>query len=180
MDFKIWLENNEDHAQALQTTGFWGKQGAGSIVLAKKTGRILLPHRSRSVQEPNTWGVWGGAIDSNEDPKEAAKRELQEEAEYHGSINMIPLSIFQKNSFKYYNFLAIVEEEFIPTLNWETQGYIWTTLDGLPSPLHFGLEWVLSKDEERIRSIVNKLTASSSPDKIKGPGENHGDLQHNR
>jgi 8-oxo-dGTP pyrophosphatase MutT (NUDIX family) len=157
MKFKLWLENEEEHGQALRTTGFWGKQGAGSIVLARSTGKLLIPHRSNSVQEPNTWGVWGGAIDSDEDPMEAAKRELQEEAEYHGPITMIPLSVFQKGSFKYYNFLAIVDDEFEPTLNWETQDYVWTDLDDMPEPLHFGLEWLLSKDHQKIQNEIQKV-----------------------
>jgi 8-oxo-dGTP pyrophosphatase MutT (NUDIX family) len=95
MEFKRWLENDADHAETLSKTGFWGKQGAGNIVVARSTGNILLPHRSRSVQEPNTWGVWGGAIDQDENPAEAAKRELQEEAGYSGNINIIPFSVFQ-------------------------------------------------------------------------------------
>lgn len=151
------LENDSEHAEALLKTGFWGKQGAGSLVLATSTGRILLPHRSSRVEQPNTWGVWGGAIDSKEDPKEAAKRELQEEAGYHGSITMIPLSVFQKNTFKYYNFLAIVEEEFQPKLNWETQDYVWTTLEELPSPLHFGVEWLLLRDKDKIQRVIEQL-----------------------
>lgn len=157
LNFKIWLENDIEHSNALKKTGFWGAQGAGCIVLSKKTGKILLPHRSSSVQEPNTWGVWGGAIDSDEDPMEAAKRELQEEAGYQGSIKMIPLSVFTKNDFKYYNFLAITDEEFEPRLNWETQGYVWTELNNLPQPLHFGLKWVLSKDMTKIEQIIRNL-----------------------
>ena len=157
INFKLWLENDEDHAQALSQTGFWGKQGAGSIVLARSTGKLLIPHRSNHVLEPNTWGVWGGAIDSDEDPKEAAKRELQEEAEYHGPIQMMPLAVFQKANFKYHNFLAIVDEEFEPKLNWETQGYVWTTLDDMPEPLHFGLQWLLSQDHGKIQKEIDNV-----------------------
>lgn len=157
--FKMWLiENDSEHSKAEEITGFWGKQGAGSIVLAKKTGRILLPHRSIHVLEPNTWGVWGGAIDNDEDPQEAAKRELQEEAGYLGDIDMIPMCVFQKNSFKYHNFLAIVDDEFEPHLNWETQDYKWVTLDDLPKPLHFGLKYFLSQDHEKIQNIIEKIT----------------------
>lgn len=158
MSFYLWLlENDAEHAAALHSTGFWGKQGAGCIILAKSTGRILLPHRSIHVQEPNTWGVWGGAIDSDEDPRSAARREAEEEAGYSGSIQMIPLSVFSKGDFRYHNFLAIVEDEFQPRLNWETQGFVWTTLDDLPSPLHFGLKYVLSQDSAKIRKIIDAL-----------------------
>jgi 8-oxo-dGTP pyrophosphatase MutT (NUDIX family) len=159
MNFKIWLESDEDHRETLKKTGFWGKQGAGSIVLAKSTGRILLPHRSSKTLEPNTWGVWGGAIDGSEDPQTAAKRELQEEAGYSGFIKMVPLSVFQKDNFKYHNFLAIVDEEFTPNINWETQNYVWTTIDELPHPLHFGLAWLLSKDTNKIKSLIHQYSS---------------------
>ena len=49
-------------------------------MLALDTGRILLPHRSQAVEQPGTWGTWGGAIDGKEQPKTAALRELREEA----------------------------------------------------------------------------------------------------
>ena len=38
MNFKQWLlENDAEHGKELATTGFWGKQGAGCIILAKST-----------------------------------------------------------------------------------------------------------------------------------------------
>jgi 8-oxo-dGTP pyrophosphatase MutT (NUDIX family) len=158
ISFKSWLfENDAEHTDTLKKTGFWGKQGAGCIILSKSTGKILLPHRSNKTLEPNTWGVWGGAIDGSENPQIAAKREVEEEAGYNGHAAMVPLSVFQKNDFKYHNFLAIVDEEFIPQLNWETQNYVWTTLDELPSPLHFGLQWVLSRDKGKIQSIIDSF-----------------------
>ena len=163
MNFKQWLlENDAEHGKELATTGFWGKQGAGCIILAKSTKRILLPHRSRNVQEPNTWGVWGGAIDSDEIPKEAAKREVQEEAGYYGEAEMIPLSVFEKENkdktvFKYHNFLAIIDEEFEPKLNWETQDYKWVDFGDWPQPLHFGLQSLLTKDSQKIKEIIKKI-----------------------
>jgi 8-oxo-dGTP pyrophosphatase MutT (NUDIX family) len=158
MNFKKWLlENDAEHGKEVAITGFWGKQGAGCIILAKSTKRILLPHRSRSVQEPNTWGVWGGAIDSDEIPKEAAKREVQEEAGYDGETEMIPLSVFEKGTFKYHNFLAIVDEEFEPKLNWETQDYKWVDFGDWPQPLHFGLQSLLAKDSQKIKEIIKKI-----------------------
>lgn len=156
--FQQWLvENDADHAETLRQTGFWGKQGAGAIILAKDTGRILLPHRSGSVLEPHTWGTWGGAIDSSEDPETAAKREVEEEAGYSGNAEMIPLAIFSKDTFRYYNFLAIVDHEFTPNLNWETQNFEWVEFGDWPSPLHPGLKWLLSQDSAKIKSIIDKI-----------------------
>jgi hypothetical protein len=67
---------------------------------------------------------------------------------------MVPLSIFQKDSFRYYNFLAIVDEEFTPQLNWETKEFTWTELDNFPEPLHFGLKWLLSQDYDKLSGII--------------------------
>ena len=151
---RLLKESDEEHRKALSDTGFWGKQGAGCIILCRSTKRFLLPLRSSYVLEPNTWGVWGGAIDSDEDPQVSAKRELTEEAGYSGMVEMVPLSIFQKDSFRYFNFLAIVDEEFTPQLNWETQEFTWTELDNFPEPLHFGLKWLLSQDYDKLSDII--------------------------
>ncbi len=52
------------HADALAQTGFWGAYGgAGSIFLARDTGRLLLARRSHHVLQPGTWGTIGGAVD---------------------------------------------------------------------------------------------------------------------
>lgn len=159
LSFASWLaESEEDHGLALRQTGFWGRQGAGAIIIAKDTGKILLPHRSFRVQEPDTWGTWGGAIDSNENPETAAKREVEEEAGYSGHIEMIPLAVFTKNTFKYYNFAALVENEFVPKLNWETQGYKWVEFGDWPSPLHPGLQWLISTDGNKIQDIIQSQT----------------------
>jgi len=147
------VENDAEHAAELGRTGFWGKQGAGCIIMAKDTGRICLPYRSAHVQEPNTWGTWGGAIDGNEDPAVAAKREVQEEAGYDGPVKMVPLLLFQHSSgFRYFNFLALVEREFTPQLNWETQTFDWVQFGEWPAPLHPGLKSLLN-DSASIQTI---------------------------
>jgi len=141
--------SDDEHQETLEKTGFWGSQGAGSLVVAKKTGRYLLPLRSQHVEQPGTWGVWGGAIDSGEVPVEAARRELTEEAGYRGPIEMVPLVVFESGTFRYHNFLAVVEDEFEPTLNWETERAQWFALDDFPQPLHFGLQYLLENSEVR-------------------------------
>ena len=141
----LFLENDQEHRQALKRTGFWGRRGAGCIILAKNTGRFCIAHRSSKVEQPGTWGTWGGAIDEGEDPARAAQREVAEEAGYSGAMKMVPLYVFKhKSGFTYYNFLAIVEREFQPRLDWETQGYDWVEYGAWPSPLHPGLQAVLS------------------------------------
>jgi 8-oxo-dGTP pyrophosphatase MutT (NUDIX family) len=149
---------DDDHQTALDQTGFWGNAGAGCLIMAADTRRILLPKRSQWVQEPGTWGTWGGAIDKGEDPQEAALREVEEEAGYSGGVQkMIHLFRFQSGEFRYDTFLAIVASEFEPNLNWETEEANWFELGSFPKPLHFGLAAVL-KDP----SAQNKLGSATS------------------
>jgi 8-oxo-dGTP pyrophosphatase MutT (NUDIX family) len=139
------FEDDSKHRQALKQTGFWGRRGAGCVIMAQDTGRFCIAHRSENVEQPGTWGTWGGAIDEGEDPAQAVRRELAEEAGYTGAMRLVPLYVFKHRSgFTYYNFLAIVEQEFQPKIDWETQGWDWVEYGAWPSPLHPGLKAVLS------------------------------------
>jgi ADP-ribose pyrophosphatase YjhB (NUDIX family) len=160
----------------LKFTGFWGKQGAGCIFLAKDTKRILLSYRSSQVLQPHTWGVWGGAIDNNEDPETAVKREVTEEAGYNGNVELVPLTIFQKDTFRYHNFLAIVDKEFTPELQWETENYKWVDYGNWPKPLHFGLKYLISNSGN---TIVNKIKELNSlTEKVKSGKQLRGIWYH--
>ena len=136
---------------------FWGDQGAGVLPICRSTGRILVAMRSEFVNEPNTWGIFGGAMDEGETPHEAAERELTEETGYNGKFQLIPAYIYVSpdKTFKYYNFIGIVEEEFAPEYDWETESSEWMTLEELmkAEPKHFGLEKLLKES----RSIINKF-----------------------
>lgn len=132
------------HALTTDESGqFWGNAGAGGVFLAGDTGRILLAFRSEYVNEPHTWGVWGGAIDAGENPVEAVKREIAEETGYRGEFDLKPVYVYKKDKFQYHNFLITVPKEFEPKLCWETENYGWFEIDKLPSPLHFGLKALL-------------------------------------
>jgi hypothetical protein len=48
------------------------------------------------------------------------------------------------SGFIYYNFLALVETEFKPVLDWETQGYDWVEYGQWPNPMHPGLKLLLA------------------------------------
>ncbi len=163
------LDDEREHAKALAQTGFWGRQGAGCIFLARDTKRFLIAHRSRQVEEPGTFGTWGGAIDSKENPANAVRREAFEEAGYNGHLDLIPLYVFKaekdgKIVFRYSNFLAVVDREFTPKLNWESEGYKWCEYGKWPSPLHPGLVKLLS-DPESQDKIKRGLKALSNPAK---------------
>lgn len=130
---------DEEHFQALQQTGFFGAAGAGCVFLARSTGRLLICHRSDEVEQPGTWGGWGGAINRGENPEDAVQREAYEETGHAGPFHMTPLFVFVKGDFRYYNYLVTVDDEFTPHEDWESQGYRWVEYGDWPQPLHFGL-----------------------------------------
>lgn len=152
----LFESNDDDHNRALEQTGFWGKKGAGCIFFSQKTKRFLLAFRSEWIEQPHTWGVWGGAIDAGEDPLTAALREADEESGYTGQTKMIPMYVFKKGSFSYYNYLAIIPDEFTPDLTKamvfdeygraypETESYKWCEFGKWPTPLHFGVKAILA------------------------------------
>lgn len=170
--FLIREENDEDgddssymptekgtyHASAGDSKEFWGNRGAGILPLSKSTGRVLLVLRSQYVNEPGTWGMPGGKIDSeSEPPKSAAKREMEEEVGYGGAVEIIPLYVFKAKNFKFYNFLGLIDDEFQPVLDWENDDAKWFDLDNLPKKLHFGIRAMLDNSKPLIEKIRKDL-----------------------
>lgn len=156
--------NADEHRAALQKTGFWGKQGAGCLPISRSTGRILMAHRSPYVEQPNTWGTWGGAIDGNEDPLKAALREFEEEAgmSHDMVLETFPLHLFQHESgFRFHTFLVVLKDEFTPKLDWETQGFEWVEFGQWPHELHFGVKDIL-KNPQSVALIQQQIELAKS------------------
>lgn len=141
--------------------GFWGNIGAGVLPISQETGRILLPERSWRVNEPNTWGVWGGKVEEEyyEKIEEGAIREFKEETEFKGNIDLIEAHTFEseRGGFKFYNFIGLIDEEFVPELGWETQNYKWVTFEELQEidRKHFGLKALLDNSKDLIERYTN-------------------------
>lgn len=137
---------------------FWGNAGAGVLPIAKSTGRILIGLRSPHVNEPGTYGVFGGAMDPGEDPEQAAKREFREELGYRGSLKLMKAYVFKSpgGGFTFHNFIGLVDDEFNPKLDWETASAKWVSLPDLMrmSKKHFGMKTLLRKNGRLVRAFV--------------------------
>lgn len=139
-------EQQKKHAKALEETGFWGKQGAGCMVVCPKTHRWLLNLRGE-VEQPGTWGVWGGAVDDGEALLDAAVREFREESMCGVPIRIPseePIYVFRKDKFSYSTFIVEVDREFAVRPSKETADAQWFPLDALPDNLHFGVVAILA------------------------------------
>ena len=152
--YKLYLESINDeilsqkgeyHLSSGSDSRFFGNSGAGVLVYCTTTKRFLLGLRSKLVNEPNTWGTFGGKIEDDADPKMAALRELKEETGYNGNVDLQLFDVFESGNFKFYNFLGKVEKEFSPTLDWENENAEWFSLNKFPQNLHFGLKRLLPK-----------------------------------
>lgn len=137
-------------------------QASGCILLSQDTKRILLQMRRPDKRNKIYWGFWGGSAEKNESPKETIERELQEELGYLPDIvKFYPLHkmINNINSFEYNTFLATVQNEFIPNLNNESEGYAWVNYDRYPEPLHPGAKSVLQNPQilSKIKTIVDQI-----------------------
>ena len=80
-------------------------------------------------------------IDEGETPKQALDRECNEEMGFIPDVTKTyPFDIYESKdkNFRYYTFVCIVEDEFLPTLNEESIGYLWIELGTWPKPMHNG------------------------------------------
>jgi len=118
---------------------YWGNKGAGILPYCKKTNRFLLFLRSEKMHDcPNTWSTVGGKVDPHEKNKykKAALREMCEETKFCENIGLRLLYIFRDGTFSYRAYLGVVNEEFIPELNWENSDAKWVTWTQLVSHEH--------------------------------------------
>jgi ADP-ribose pyrophosphatase YjhB (NUDIX family) len=114
---------------------------SGALFYAKSTRRFLLLQKAHGKHE-GTWGLVGGTNIVGERPWEGLVREIQEEIGLVPTIiKTIPLETFVSNDrvFNFHTYLCVLNDEFVPTLSDEHQGWAWATIDRAPKPLHQGL-----------------------------------------
>lgn len=114
---------------------------SGALFYAKNTKRFLLLQKAKGKHQ-GTWGLVGGTNNENETAWQGLQREISEEiGSMPDIIKTIPLETFVSNDtvFNFHTYLCIIENEFMPVLSDEHQGWAWCTVDGAPKPLHQGL-----------------------------------------
>ena len=118
---------------------------SGALVYALDTKRFLFLHRAQG-KRANLWGLVGGTNEGTETPWEGLQREIFEEIGEISIKKTIPLETFISNDskFHFHTYLCVVENEFLPKLNNEHNGYAWVEFNQWPKPLHHGLKNTLS------------------------------------
>jgi 8-oxo-dGTP pyrophosphatase MutT (NUDIX family) len=120
---------------------------SGALLYTLDTQRFLFLHRSNSKRSNAVWGLVGGTNEESETPWEGLRREIDEEIGNVEIKKTIPLETFVSNDtkFKFHTYLCLVNNEFIPKLNNEHDGYAWCSFGKWPKPLHYGLQNTLNK-----------------------------------
>jgi len=146
------------------------KEGAGVLFICKKTLRMCLalraPHKSYGL----CWSLWGGMIEEGESPKDCLYREFKEEMGFVPCVDRLyPFDIYHSKDghFKYYTFVCIVNDEFIPILNNENCGYAWLDYNTWPKPMHTGAKrsFCNKKAKEKLKLIVDQYTQYNNNEK---------------
>ena len=122
------------------------RQGAGFVFVCNENPSILLAKRSKQSDQPGTWAGLGGAVEPGETPKEAAKREVEEEAGSLPQIDRILATLsYEKDGLVFVTFIANLTKEeqrrWTPKRNFEHDEIKWHKQ--LPHNLHPGLEAAL-------------------------------------
>lgn len=141
------------------------KIGVGTIFVSTKTSRVLLNLRAPHKTHGMCWSLWGGMMEEGEQPKESLLRELTEEMGFVPDIEKIyPFDVYQSKDthFKYYSFVCIVADEFVPELNHESCGYCWIDLGEWPKSMHQGarVSFCNSRAVSKIKTMLSQHTIS--------------------
>ena len=136
---------------------------SGGIFLARDTKRFLFLLRSQG-KTAGTWGIAGGKKEPTDlTPYDALLREIQEEVGFLPKINKpVPIEYYasKDEQFYYHTYVLLVDEEFIPRLNDEHEGYCWVGINSWPKPLHSGLKNTLTSraNKGKIQTILDVIS----------------------
>lgn len=118
----------------------WGRYGAAGLLLQDE-GRILLQHRAYWSHEGGTWGLPGGARDSDESPLAAALREAAEETGVdRGLVRPTGQLVVDHGTWSYTSVVAVARGAVaVSPQDAESEALAWVRVGEVPAlPLHSG------------------------------------------
>ena len=134
---------------------------SGALFYALDSRRFLFLHRNNGKRK-NLWGLVGGTNEDKETPWEGLRREVEEEIGFLPDIvKTMPLETFISNDelFHYHTYICIVQNEFLPKLNFEHNGYAWVSFTKWPRPLHDGVRNTLTSkvNQRKLQTVFEVL-----------------------
>jgi 8-oxo-dGTP pyrophosphatase MutT (NUDIX family) len=164
----------------------WGRYGAAGLMLVDGD-RVILQHRAPWTHEGDSWGVPGGARDSDEDAVAAAVREAGEEAGLRPEdVDPLGLYIDDHGGWSYQTVVARPTRQLQPfaanaesvSVRWyplsEVAGLTlhrgfaaaWQHLRSVPAPLYLVIAAALAGDPQ----LGALLARGISTDRLPGAG----------
>jgi 8-oxo-dGTP pyrophosphatase MutT (NUDIX family) len=145
----------------------WGLYGAAGLLIIDGD-KAILQHRAPWTHEGDTWGVVGGARNSDEDAVTAALREAGEEAAIEaGSVALIGLFVDDHSGWSYTTVVARPVGQLSPAAaNAESVSVAWHGLDeiaGLQLHSGFANAWPHLQDVPDQLYLIVTSTAADDP-----------------
>jgi len=185
---------------------YWNPKGAGAagiLLVCSEDNTIFLTKRSRRVQQPNTWGNQGGAVDPKEDQiltddtassvndysgnDMSMNGALREAVEELGSLpkgmKLLAQTTFSDRGFTYKTYIFDIsledKENWTPTvtLNWENSEAKWfpNEQEKLPRPLHPGIIAIPGLLTEDKKDLLNIPTELDEQHEYEDEGDDDDD-----
>ncbi|MFZ9398187.1 MAG: NUDIX domain-containing protein [Ilumatobacteraceae bacterium] len=123
----------------------WGVYGAAGLLMVRTDlpePHVLLQLRAVWTHGGGTWSIPGGALDSHEDPVEAAVREAWEEVGVDvNAVEVKDVFLDDHLNWGYYTVIAHVRGDvLVDEGNYESDAVAWVPIPEVESyPLHAGL-----------------------------------------
>jgi 8-oxo-dGTP pyrophosphatase MutT (NUDIX family) len=154
-------------------------RAAGGLIISKSTGDILIALRSSEVENPETYGIFGGRFDDFESPEEALEREIFEETGYpiFGTYQQLSIFYSKDSDFAYHTHIAFAPDNFQAELNWEHDSAKWVSLEELTEmnkdKLHQGVAKLIEN-----AAVMSELTIITNHYKSKLSKEHTNDQKN--
>jgi 8-oxo-dGTP pyrophosphatase MutT (NUDIX family) len=146
--------DGDGFARCEQGHTHWGRFGAAGL-LVHHDGLVLLQHRAKMTIGGNTWGVFGGARNRDEDPVAAARREAAEESTLDTStVTAHGLVHDDHGGWAYDTVIGTAPE--LPEVgpkSWETKDARWVPVDDVAG---YDLFPAFAKSWPRLRTCLRR------------------------
>jgi len=112
------------------------KKYGGVLLIDTTSNNFLLCQRGKNVTFANSWSLFGGKIERDEDVLDGVKRELYEESKINPKNVIFKLFEVQNDmGYPYYFYLGFCNGKLKCQINEENQDWGWFSMENLPKPL---------------------------------------------
>lgn len=152
-------------AQRLITAGRETMEGAGALFYCPSTQRFLILLRADDGDDGNVWCCLGGGrdiVNGRPEPLETTvRRESWEEAGLPMDTEYELIHVgckYYEDGFRFHNYIALIDEEFLPLINEEHKSFQWTEWENFPEEMHQGMMSVFNSPEGQ--RVLKNYTAA--------------------